>query len=205
MNKTILEFISKFITENDRWILWMSISIGLWIGYIFFHNEWVLITAIIATSFVILSFVRTVYSYIKTSISKYRAKRHIKKKILLDEQTEKENEHKRRKEREDIVWKLVAYANHSQIVHLSKILDCDVFDEGKHIYFLPFYSENYDKSHSFSEIRGAVGYFHSICNNGTRSGLLKEERLRDGAYITIEPYFYQLLKHYTKTKKWEKL
>ena len=205
MQKTLSDLLAKLIAEKDKWIVWIVISITSGVGFYFSHNLWFLIITTAATSFIVLNIVRVIYRECCLYFSKIRLDWKNKRVAKITEIKRQETQEKLRIEHETLVWKIVKHANKNHIENLCDLLHYEMFDDNKLIRYVPFYSDDYSQRCELSSLQNSIRYFHHICNNGRRSGLLEEERILDGVYITIEPYFYTLLENYSRTKIWERV
>ena len=205
MQKNLSDLLAKLIAEKDKWIVWMVISIASGVGFYFSHNLWFLIITTAATSFIALNIIRAIYRKCCLYISKIRLGWKNKRIAQKAEIKRQETQEKSRIEHETLVWKIVEHANKKHIENLCNLLHYEMFDDNKLIRYVPFYGDDYSQRCELSSLQNSIRYFHQICNNGRRSGLLLEERMLEGVYITIEPYFFVLLENYDRTKSWERV
>lgn len=200
-------FFSKIAGDKDYWIFWVAISIASWVGFILTLNIWFLLLGIATATVIVLTVITKIYRY-------YKSRKRTKK--LAEQQQEERrlkaaqaalSEKAREENRKKLIWKFIANISEKDRFLASCILNYPIHDEDKYTRFVKNSKyPNDDEGKLFNAIYNTVNTFRFTWNSGiSHLWLLEKQQIREGFYITIDPYFYDILEHYKNTNKWEKL
>lgn len=208
----IITFISKFI-EKDNWKFFAAIAFACFFGvYCYFLPDykevwWLISIGVFFTSILVLNFLTYIVTKTYRSISEFIRKRNEKNKYLKKQLAQKEldkinKENQNNKYASDI-WALVEYIAKEKINDALTFFDLPLSDGNTLVRYMAPVRDKWCKEYEiYDKISHAEGYF-SFHNNTIR--LLFIDRSSGHYFVKIDKYLYNLLSHYSKTGKWEKL
>lgn len=200
-------FFSKIAGDKDYWIFWVAISIAAWVGFVITFNLWLLLVGIATTTVIVLTVIVKLYRY-------YKNKKHAKlifKREQIENRLKQEQAAANAKAREDnrkkLIWRYIAHINQQDRMLAACILNYPIHDDNKYTRFVKNSKyPNDDEGQLFHAIWSIVDRFRFVWNGGiSKLYLMERQQIREGFYVTIDPYLYDILEHYKDSHKWEKL
>lgn len=200
-------FFSKIAGDKDYWIFWAAISVAAWVGFILTSDIWFLLVGITTAIVIILTIITKLYRLYKNNrrikqiaIQQAKEDRIKAEQARLNEQSQIEN-------RKKLIWKYIANISVQDRFLASCILNYPMHDGNKLIRFIKNTKyPNDDEGKLFHAIWSTVDHFRFVCKNGiNRLYLIDREQIREGYFVTIDSYLYDILEHYKNTDRWEKL
>lgn len=212
VSSAIITFLSKFV-EKDNWKFLVAITFACVAGiYCYFQPEykevwWLISIGVFCTSILALNFLTYITTKIYRTISEYGHKRNERKKDQKKQLVEKElakiNQEKQNAKIASDIWTLVEYSPKEYIEVALTFLDLPLSDGNTLIrYMAPPKNQRCKEYEIYVKISRAESCF-TYHNNRVR--LLEIDRSSGLFFVKINKYFYNLLSHYSKTGKWEKL
>lgn len=199
-------FFSK-IAGKDYWIFWVAISIASWVGFFVSDSLNFFLIGIATAIVIILIIITKIYRRYKT-IQRIKALKHRKiEEDRIKHELAIKNEKTQKVNRENLIWRFIAYINDTDKMIATCILNYPIHDEDKYTRFirnpkLP----NDDEGQLYHAIWSIVNKFRFVWDGGIHKlYLLERQQIREGFYVTIDPYLYEILEQYKNTHKWAKI
>lgn len=212
VSSAIITFLSKFV-EKDNWKILAAITFACVAGiYCYFQPEykevwWLISIGVFCASILTLNFLtyittktyRTMYEY----VHKRNKRKRDQKKQLVEKELAKINQEKQNAKIASDIWTLVEYSPKEYIEVALTFLDLPLSDGNTLIRYMAPAKNQWCKEYEiYVKISRAESCF-TYHNNRVR--LLEIDRSSGHFFVKINKYFYNLLSHYSKTGKWEKL
>lgn len=208
----IISFISKFV-EKDNWKFFAAIAFACIAGaYCYYRPEykevwWLISIAVFCTSILVLNFLTYVTTKAYNSISEYFRKRTERnkslKKQLAQQELDKINYEKQKAKLASDIWTLVEYTPKENIEEALAFFELPLSDRNTLVRYMAPARDQWCKEYEiYKKISHAEGYFTF---NNRRTKLLAIDRSSGHYFVKIDKYLYNLLSHYSKTGRWEKL
>lgn len=208
----IITFISKFV-EKDNWKFFAAITFACIAG-VYCHNSseykevwWLISIGVFCASILILNFLTYITTKTYKSISEYIRKRiernKYQKKQLAEQELAIINHKKQNAKLASDIWALVEYISKENIEDALIFFELPLSDGNTLVRYMAPARDQWCKEYEiYKKISRAEGCF-SFNNNRIR--LLVIDRSSGHFFVKIDKYLYNLLDHYSKTGKWEKI
>lgn len=200
-------FFSKIAGDKDYWIFWVAVSIAAWIGFVITFNLWFLLVGIATSTVIILTIITKLYRYFKNKAHARQLLKREQADNLVKQKQAAANAKAQENNRKMLIWRYIAHMEQQDRTLASCILNYPIHDGDKYTRFIKNSKyPNDDEGQMFRAIWSTVDKFRFVWNGGiSRLYLLERQQIREGFYVTIDPYLYDILEHYKKSHKWEKL
>lgn len=211
---SINALISKFVGKNN-WIFLLSVTVSCASG-IYFHDIlsdvwWLISVGVLCSTILVLNaltFIATkVFNFFRQIFVRRKYKRENIKKQEQNRLKEIQAYRTKIERMGDYYWPFVEFVDISYVEFACVILQLPMSNNNKYIRFLKHPEQNFgEEFECYKAIGSIVSRFEYYDDRRQHSIKFLQIRMqKHGCLIEIDEYFYLLLEHYSKTKKWERV